>query len=221
MNPILRTPESLDWITLIIFGSLLFVLIAKALYYVRFLNYIVLPFNNKYIFMYNKKERLLNWFHVLFTLFQVINTALFLFFVFKNLINSGNNQYPFLYPLLLAGSFSFLLAKMALQLTNGFIFGCQSIFSEIIFKKTSYLNYGGILFFLANILLAYVNISPNVVIFITISLFLGINMIGWILVLKNYQNFFANYFFYFILYLCTLEIAPIVIIGSLLKQCAI
>jgi hypothetical protein len=217
MNPILKTPESLDWITLIIFGSLLFVLIAKGLYYVRFLNYIVLPFNNKYIFMYNKKERILNWFHVLFTIFQVINTALFLFFVFKNLINSVNNQYPFLYPLLLISSFLFLLLKITLQLTNGFIFGSQSIFSEIIFKKTSYLNYGGILFFFANILLAYVNISPNVVIFIAISLFLGINMIGWMLVLKNYQNFFANYFFYFILYLCTLEIAPIVIIGSLLK----
>lgn len=217
MNPILRTPESLDWITLIIFGSLLFVLIAKSLYYVRFLNFIVLPFNNKYIFMYNKKERLLNWFHVLLTIFQVINTALFLFFVFKNLISSGTTQYPFLYPLLLLGSFLFLLLKTALQLTNGFIFESQSVFSEIIFKKTSYLNYGGILFFLANILLAYVNVSPNLVIFTTIFLFLSINVIGWVLVLKNYQNFFANYFFYFILYLCTLEIAPLVILGSFFK----
>lgn len=217
MNPILRTPESLDWITLIIFGSLLFVLIAKSLYYVRFLNFVVLPFNNKYIFMYNKKERLLNWFHVLLTIFQVINTALFLFFVFKNLMISGNTQYPFLYSLLLLGSFLFLLLKTVLQLTNGYIFESHSIFSEIIFKKTSYLNYGGILFFFANILLAYVNVSPNVVIFAAIFLFLSINMIGWMLVLKNYQNFFANYFFYFILYLCTLEIAPLVIIGSLLK----
>ncbi len=217
MNPILRTPESLDWITLIIFGSLLFVLIAKSLYYVRFLNFIVLPFNNKYIFMYNKKERLLNWFHVLLTIFQVINTALFLFFVFKNLISSGTTQYPFLYPLLLLGSFLFLLLKTALQLTNGFIFESQSVFSEIIFKKISYLNYGGILFFLANILLAYVNVSPNLVIFTTIFLFLSINVIGWVLVLKNYQNFFANYFFYFILYLCTLEIAPLVILGSFFK----
>lgn len=217
MNPILRTPESLDWITLIIFGSLLFVLIAKSLYYVRFLNFVVLPFNNKYIFMYNKKERLLNWFHVLLTIFQVINTALFLFFVFKNLMISGNTPYPFLYSLLLLGSFLFLLLKTVLQLTNGYIFESHSIFSEIIFKKTSYLNYGGILFFFANILLAYVNVSPNVVIFTAIFLFLSINMIGWVLVLKNYQNFFANYFFYFILYLCTLEIAPLVIMGSLLK----
>ena len=217
MNPILRTPESLDWITLLIFGSLLFVLIAKLLYYARFLNFMVLPFNNKYIFMYNKKERLLNWFHVLFTIFQVINSSLFLFFVYENFIQTNSHQYTYVYPLVLIGFFLFILVKTALQLTNGFIFGSQSIFSEIIFKKTSYLNYGGILFFLANILLAYVNISPTVVIFTAIFLFLGINIIGWILVLKNYQNFFANYFFYFILYLCTLEIAPLVIMGSLLK----
>ncbi|MFD0798943.1 DUF4271 domain-containing protein [Maribacter chungangensis] len=217
MNPILRTPESLDWITLLIFGSLIFVIIAKSLYYVRFLNFMVLPFNNKYIFMYNKKERLVHRFHVLFTIFQVINTALFLFFVNKHLLASGAGDSPYLFPLVLIGIFLFLLIKTVLQLANGSIFGSQSTISEIIFKKTSYLNYGGILFFMANLLLAYVTISPTVVIFITIFLFLGINIIGWVLVLKNYQNFIANYFFYFILYLCTLEIAPLVIIGSLLK----
>lgn len=217
MNPILRTPESLDWITLLIFGSLIFILIAKSLYYVRFLNFIVLPFNNKYIFMYNKKERLLNWFHILFTSFQIVNTSLFLYFTYEHFVHTDGAHRSYLYLLILIGFFLFLLIKTVLQLTNGFIFGSQSIFSEIIFKKTSYLNYGGILFFLANLLIAYVNISPNIVIFTAIFLFVSINMIGWILVLKNYQNFFANYFFYFILYLCTLEIAPIVIIGSLLK----
>jgi hypothetical protein len=217
MNPILRTYESLDWITLLIFGSLIFLLIAKSLYYARFLNFIVLPFNNKYIFMYNKKERLLNWFHILFTAFQVINTALFLFFVYEYFMPTDNTQHSYLYPLILIGFFLFLLLKIALQLANGFIFGSQSVFSEIIFKKTSYLNYGGILFFLANLLLAYVSISPKIVIITTFFLFISVNLIGWGLVLKNYQNFFANHFFYFILYLCTLEIAPLVLIGSLLK----
>lgn len=167
--------------------------------------------------MYNKKERLLNWFHVLFTIFQVLNTSVFLFFVYKNFIHAESSQHQYLYPLLLGGFFLFLLLKTVLQLANGFIFGSQSIFSEIIFKKMSYLNYGGILLFLTNLVLAYVNIDPKVVIFIAIFLFLSINMIGWILVLKNYQNFIANYFFYFILYLCTLEIAPLVIMGNLIK----
>ena len=217
MNPILRNYESLDWITLLLFGSLVFLLIAKSLYYVRFLNFIVLPFNNKYIFMYNKKERLLNWFHILFTAFQIINTALFLYFAYQHFMLAYGTHETYLYPLILIGFFLFLLVKIVLQAANGLIFESQSVFSEIIFKKTSYLNYGGILFFLANLLLAYVSISPKIVIITTIILFIGVNLIGWVLVLKNYQNFFANHFFYFILYLCTLEIAPLVIIGSLLK----
>lgn len=217
MNPVLRTIESSDWITLLIFGSLIFVLIAKSINYTRFLNFIVLPFNNKYIFMYNKKERLLNRFHILFSIFQVINTSLFLFFIYKHFLYTENSPYPYVYPILLAGFFLFLLSKIILQLTNAFLFGSQSIFSEIIFKKMSYLNYGGILLFLANVLLAYVNIEAKVVIFTAIFLFVGVNAIGWVLVLKNYQNFIANYFFYFILYLCALEIAPLVLMGSFLK----
>ena len=217
MNPVLRTIESLDWITLVLFGSLLFVLIAKQLDYSRFLNFIVLPFNNKYIFMYNKKERLLNWFHILFTIFQIINTALFLFFVFKNLALIKILDAPFIFPLILVGLFLLLAVKITLQLANGAIFGSQSIFSEIIFKKMSYMNYGGIVLFLANLFLTYVSINPNIVIFTAIFLFLSVNTIGWALVLKNYQNLIANYIFYFILYLCTLEIAPLVILGSFLK----
>jgi hypothetical protein len=217
MNPVLRTIESLDWITLVLFGSLLFVLIAKQLDYSRFLNFIVLPFNNKYIFMYNKKERLLNWFHILFTIFQIINTALFLFFVFKNLALIKILDAPFIFPLILVGLFLLLAVKITLQLANGAIFSSQSIFSEIIFKKMSYMNYGGIVLFLANLFLSYVSINPNIVIFTAIFLFLSVNTIGWALVLKNYQNLIANYIFYFILYLCTLEIAPLVILGSFLK----
>ena len=129
MNPVLRTIESLDWITLVLFGSLLFVLIAKQLDYSRSLNFIVLLFNNKYIFMYNKKERLLNWFHILFTIFQIFNTALFLFFVFKNFTLIKILDAPFTFPLILVGLFLLLAVKITLQIANGAIFGSQSIFS--------------------------------------------------------------------------------------------
>lgn len=217
MNPVIRTVESLDWITLVIFGSLVFVIIAKQIDYQRFLNFIVLPFNNKYIFMYNKKEKLFNRFHILFTAFQTLNTALFLYFSFKNLGLATMIESPFMFSLLVVALSLFMVVKIALQITNGAIFGSQFIFSEIIFKKMSYMNYGGIVLLGANLVLAYVNLNANIVIFTAILLFLLVNAIGWALVLKNYQNFIANYIFYFILYLCTLEIAPLVILGSFLK----
>lgn len=217
MEPILRTVVSNDWITLIIFGSLLFVLVAKSFFYSRFLNFIILPFNNKYIFMYNKKERLFNWFHIFFTLFQIINTSLFIFLTWRIFINPEIDTPSFLYPAILAGFFLFITLKVFLQLGNGFIFGSYKIFSELVFKKLSYLNYSGIVLFLANILLTYIVINSKVVVLIAIILFLTINVIGWVTVVRNSQKLITSYFFYFILYLCTLEIAPLIVMGSFLK----
>jgi len=218
MEPIERTFNSLDWITVIIFSSIIFLVIAKSIFYGRFLNFIILPFNNKYIFMYNKKDRLLNWFHISFTLFQLLNFSLFLYYVIEILIQPVYNFYIPLYPLLLASLLLFILIKVLVQLGNGIIFNNEKIISEIIFKKLSYLNYSSLVMLLANITLTYIFPESRPVLFIGIFLILLINSIGWITIVKNYQKFISAHFFYFILYLCALEIAPFVLIAGYLKD---
>ncbi len=217
MEPILRNIEKIDWITLLILSSLVFIIIAKKAYYHRFLNFIILPFNNKYIFMYNKKEKLFNWFHILLTLFQIINTSIFIFLSWKIFakpqeVTTASTSNLFL--LILGGIILFQLLKLFLQLFNGFIFDANKIISALVFKKTSYLNYSAILMFFANVTLCYVLIGSKSVVYVTFALILLINGIGWATLLRNHQNFIASNFFYFILYLCTLEIAPWLIIGS-------
>ena len=71
--------------------------------------------------------------------------------------------------------------------------------------------------FIANVVLAYIVKDSQTVIYITFFLILLVNTIGWVTLLRNHQNFIAGNFFYFILYLCALEIAPWVIIGSYLN----
>ncbi|WP_411028996.1 DUF4271 domain-containing protein [Spongiimicrobium sp. 3-5] len=218
MEPILRSISNTDWITLVIFTSILCVVAAKGIFYVRFMNFVILPFNNKYIFMYNKKDRLLNWFHILFTFFQVMNFALLIYFI-KDIFFASENTDSFMTYLLILGLLLlFLLIKVSLQLGNGFIFGTNKTISEFIFKKLSYLNYSGIIMFLANVILAFVAKDSKTVVYVSIFLILLINCIGWVTVVKNHQKFIAGNFFYFILYLCALEITPFVIIGSFLKD---
>ncbi|MGB5275379.1 MAG: DUF4271 domain-containing protein, partial [Flavobacteriaceae bacterium] len=72
--------------------------------------------------------------------------------------------------------------------------------------------------FMANAVLSYVFIDSKIVVYVAIFLILLINIIGWSTLLKNHQNFIAGNFFYFILYLCALEIAPLVLIGSYLNR---
>ncbi len=217
MEPILRTTNSMDWITIIIFSSVLCVVIAKSIFYMRFTNFIILPFNNKYIFMYNKKDKLLNWFHIFFTIFQVLNFALFIYLAKAILFESSNDNYPMIYLLILGLLLLFILLKVILQLGNGFVFNTNKTISEFVFKKLSYLNYSGMVMFLSNVVLVYVLKDSEAVVYVTIFLILLINGIGWVTVVRNHQKFIANNFFYFILYLCALEISPFVIIGSLLK----
>ncbi len=171
--------------------------------------------------MYNKKEKLLNWFHIFFTVFQVINFSLFIYLAFLVLFKDGsllNMDSSYSYPFILGALLLFLLIKVLLQLSNGFIFNSNKVISELIFKKLSYLNYSGLVMFAANLVLCYVLKDSQIVVYVAFFLILLINVIGWVTLLRNHQNFLASNFFYFILYLCALEIAPFVIIGSYLND---
>jgi len=216
MEPIPRNIVEIDWITILIFLSLLFVVLAKGVFYTRFLNFIILPFNNKYIFMYNKKEKLLNWFNLFFGLFLIINFSLFLYLSRNILFEPVQNSAIIVFPLILGSLVLFLFVKLALQMGNSFIFGTQKTITEVIFKKLSYFNYSGLIMFVANVILTYIAIGSKVVFYVALLLILLVNVMGWITILRNHQKFITSNFFYFILYLCALEIAPFILIGSYL-----
>lgn len=218
MEPVHRVINNIDWITAIIFSSIFFMVIAKNLFYQRFLNFIILPFNNKYIFMYNKKDKLLNWFNIFFTLFQLLNFSLFIYLASNILSNSESDQYPVVFLIILGFLFLFLFGKILLQMGCGFVFNNNKIISEFIFKKLSYLNYSSIIMLASNIIITYVLTDSKIVVFASIFLIVVVNVIGWITIIKNYQKLISGYFFYFILYLCALEIAPFVIIVNYLKD---
>lgn len=218
MEPILRTADTPDWITILLLSSILLPVLAKSFFYSRFSHFIILPFNNKYIFMYNKKEKLLNWFHIFFTLFQIINFSLFVLLAGKVLFAATEDLDPFKYPVVLASILSFIFLKVALQLANGFIFGSSKTISELIFKKLSYLNYTGIVMFVANLILAYIANNSMIVVLVAVFLIMLINVIGWVTLLRNHQKYITNYFFYFILYLCALEISPLIIIIEVISK---
>ncbi len=217
MEPVLREIGELDWITLIIFSSVIFLVLAKSLFYGRFLNFMILPFNNKYIFLYNKKDRLMNWFHIFFTGFQLLNLSLFLYLAISIYKPNEVLPSPLLFALILGLVFLFLFVKILIQLGNSTIFNNQSVIAEILFKKISYLNYSSLVMFLANVLLTYVFIGSKTVILLGSALILLILIIGWVTIIKTHLKFLTNYFFYFILYLCALEIAPIIIVVNALK----
>ena len=214
MDAILRNEYTADWTTIILFSSIFFMVLAKTACYGRFLNYIILPFNNKYIFLYQKKDKPFNWFNIFLSIFQLLNFSLFLYFAYTIFFKVPEGQQLLAYGSIFISLLLFFTVKILLQLGNGFIFNSKKIISEIIFKKLSYLNYSGLVMLFANLLLNYVFKESKTVVAIGFLLVFLINAIGWTTTLRNHQNFIANNFVYFILYLCALEIAPIIIVGN-------
>ena len=207
----------MDWMTIALFMSLVVLALGKYLYHKKFLNFIILPFNDKYILLHNKKGQFSHWFHLLLTLFQLINLSLFVFLIiqaFDLLPTEGSLITYFIIFGLIA---LFELTKFLLQVFTGFVFNNLELVSGLIFSKISYLNYGSIVICVANILLIYITTNSKTIIYVAFALILLINAIGIAKLLKNYQKVLFPYFMYFILYLCTLEIAPLVLIGSYLK----
>lgn len=62
MEPIEKTIISLDWMTLTLFIGLVVLALGKYLFHKKFLNFIILPFNDKYIILHNKKGQFSHWF---------------------------------------------------------------------------------------------------------------------------------------------------------------
>ncbi len=218
MEAVERTVLSNDWITGILLLSLLCMVFAKELFYNRFLNFIILPFNNKYIFLYNKKGRLLSGFHLAFSLFQILNLSLFVYLGSLAWGQESRWGSSFVYPVILGGILGFILLKIGMQLIAGYIFDREKLVSSLVFKKISYLNYSTLVLFAANLLLAYLLPQSKTIVLAGFSLALLVNIIGWITILKMHQKYLSTHFFYFILYLCALEIAPLVIISCVLNS---
>lgn len=218
MNSIDKVVLSPNWITVALFLSMLFLTLSKYLFQSRFFSFIILPFTNKYIALHNKKGQRFHGFHILLTLFQLINFSLFLFLCQKNILGVPLKNTVWTFFTFMGGVLLFQWVKIGLQRFQSFVFNTQDLISELIFYRTSYLNYSSLIVFIGNMILVYVLKDSVATLYGILILFFSINSIGIIRLLKDYQNVVLPYFFYFILYLCTLDIAPLVILVSYVKD---
>lgn len=217
MNLIERVQLSSDWMVMSIFVALVLLALGKYLFQIRFVNFMVLPFNDKYVSLQSKKGFFLNGFHIILTVFQLINLALFIYLSQKILLDSilGDGSLVFFY--ILAFLVLFQSIKFVLQKIKAYVFNTQQLISEMMFSKLTYLNHSSLFICLANILLIFILKDSKTVIYGTILMIVFINGIGIVKLLKNHQKIIIPNFLYFILYLCALEIAPLIVIGSYLK----
>jgi Domain of unknown function (DUF4271) len=210
----LRETISNDWFTLLIVLSLSILAIAKYAFSNRFNDFLWVIGNSKYLKIYTREQKFIDPFDTLLFSNLIISLSLFLFICYNVLVKTVPFNISLFLKILLAVG-TLLLIKVLIERLIGSLFEIDSLIDSYIFQKTSYKNYIGLVLLPLDIILIFA-LQPNpTLIYVIFGLLFIINIIGFITSFKTYQKLIINNFFYFILYLCALEIAPYIILYKL------
>ena len=189
-------------------GCILIIAILKVIYPKRFNDFIRLPVSNNYFLAKGKSEELRHPFSILLFVIQLISISLFvnLFFLEKGKAN------VLLFLQILFVVFVFIIVKTSIEKMIGAIFSIEKLIDHYIYEKLSYRNFLSLLLIITN-LIFYFSIKPdlNTLLILTGILFL-VNMLILSYSYKNYRSLIFSNLFYFLLYICALEISPYIIL---------
>jgi len=188
--------------------------LAKRSFSTRFNDFLLLVGKSKYLKIYAKEQKFIDQFDALLFVNLIISLSLFCFLGYTTFIdNIAFNLSIFLKIALGVGAL--ILIKILLERLIGSLFEIDTLMDSYLFQKTNYKNFTGLLLLPINILLVFtIPLTVNVF-YVIFGLIFIINLIGFITSIKTHQKTIINNIFYFILYLCALEIAPYVILYKL------
>jgi len=157
----------------------------------------------------------LNWFQIAFFLIQLLVFSLLFYLTihFMRLINSPFSLKSYLF--VLAGTALYFGIRYFISLFIAHVFSISAFHKKLLFEKLNYFNSLVLWLLPLMFLLVYAQNNQKNILIGTIILFGILVIFRYILLLINNKNLIFNNLFYFILYLCALEIAPIVLIFKL------
>ncbi len=195
-------------------GCLLLVALSKLLFAKRFNEFAYLLFNSRYSSLYIREQRFLDVFEGLLFSNLVLNLGLLLFIYLSYIGQNDVSQLSiFKYSFLIG---LFLILKVLFERLLSSVLDIEPIIDKYLFQTISFRNFIGLLLLPINAFLIY-TLKPNKISFFILVGFLFLILIfGLFLFIKNNLNAFKKSLFYFILYLCALEIAPYVVLYKMI-----
>jgi len=202
---------SQDWLTIVIILTIGLIALNKLWKPERFSKIKTLLYNDFYINDFSKATILVtNIFTYLFVVINSVIISLLLFIiidkVFKKQSDFGDFQ---LFSIILSSVFGYIIVRAIVGYLLGSLFEFEKEQQYISFLKISYLNNFSILILPLLIISFYTNSTLFSYFSIAISILLL--LFYFIKIIKLNQKLIFGSFFYFILYLCALEIAPILL----------
>ena len=212
-----RIMENKDWATYLFIFSFALIAITKAAFETRFNDFLRILVSDKYIKVYKDTSHLKSGFTILLFIVQIISFSFFIQLLLHQLGYISKTDW-ILFIRIFTFFGIFVLSKFLIEKIIATTFNIEEFNEQLNLQKVSYRTFIGILLLPINIYLFYNNNPSNVLFFIVISLILITNLFTYLVSLKVYQNLLISKVFYFILYLCALEIAPYYFIYYLITK---
>ena len=212
-----RILEPKDCATYLFVFSFILIAITKSAFETRFSEFLRILVSDKYIKVYKDTSHLMSGFTILLFIVQIISFSFFIQLLLHYFGYVSKTDWV-IFVRIFTFFGIFVLSKFLVEKIVAAIFNIEEFAEQFNLQKVSYRTFVGLILLPINIYLFYHNISSNIVIYCIISAILIINLLSYLVSLKIYQNLLIGKLFYFILYLCALEIAPYYFIYYLITK---
>ena len=202
-----RIIENKDWAIILFVVSFALIAVTKSIFENRFSEFSRLLVSDKYIKIYRDTSQLMSWFNIILFVVQMISLAFFIQLIL-HYYGYVSKTDGIIYIQIITFLSVFVLSKFLIEKIIATLFDIEEFEEQFNLHKVSYRTYISLLLLPVNIVLFYNNNPSENLILSIITTVLIINLLTYLVSLKNYQNLLLAKIFYFILYLCTLEIAP-------------
>jgi hypothetical protein len=203
-----RILENKDWATLLFVLTFAVVAMTKSAYETRFSEFSKLIFSDKYAKIYRDNNHLKSSFTIGLFFVQVISFAFFILLTLNIFDDSIKKTDWILFIQIATFLLYFILAKYLIEKIVATSFNIDDFADLFNLQKVTYRTYIGVLILPINAVLFYYDNIPQIIPLVIIGISLSLSLYSYFISIKTYQNVIFSKLFYFILYLCALEIAP-------------
>jgi hypothetical protein len=202
-----RIIENKDWATLLFVLTFAVVAITKSAYEARFSEFSKLIFSDKYAKIYRDSNHLKSSFTIGLFFVQVVSYAFFIQLTMHIFGYAAKTDW-LLFIQIATLLLYFILAKYLIEKIIATSFNIDEFADLFNLQKVTYRTYIGLLILPINAVLFYYDDIPKSIPLAIIGVSLCLSLYSYFISIKTYQNAIISKLFYFILYLCALEIAP-------------
>lgn len=212
-----RNLETNNWIVAIFIFAFFLIAVLKNNFEKQFFEFCRLLLSNKYLKVYRDESQLKTVFNVILFFINLISTTFLIQLLAVHYKYIAKNNGIFFIQIV-TFLFVFILIKFLLEKIIGTLSDSEELINVINLHKITYRSYIGALLLPILLILFFNNSLSETFAVPIVLIFLAFNVLIYLILLVKYQNELLGKMFYFILYLCGLEIAPYYFIYYLLTK---